>query len=129
MKRKPDRRAARRDNPAKREGAMVTREELFQAVWAEPMTHVAHRFNVSGSYLARVCDSLNVPRPERGYWAKLSVGRAPSKPELPPAEAGTPTSWKPGDYLQRRRPASKQQSGPVAPSASGEGVITHKSVI
>jgi hypothetical protein len=46
-------------------------------VWSEPMLRVAARFGVSSSHMARVCTLLNVPRPERGYWAKLAVGKAP----------------------------------------------------
>lgn len=57
---------------------MISREELYKLVWAEPMTKVAARFDVSGSYLARMCTLLNVPRPERGYWAKMAVGKAPA---------------------------------------------------
>ncbi|MDX3911649.1 MAG: hypothetical protein QHC67_17855 [Sphingobium sp.] len=64
---------------------MVSREELYQLVWSEPMTKIAARFGVSGSYLARICTMLNVPRPERGYWAKLAVGKAPLQPSLPDA--------------------------------------------
>jgi len=37
----------------------VTREELYEAVWAAP-TVVATRFEVSVNYLARVCHHLNV---------------------------------------------------------------------
>ncbi|MFA7386512.1 MAG: hypothetical protein WCZ87_02490, partial [Thiohalobacteraceae bacterium] len=40
------------------------------------MIKIAEKFDVSGSYLARVCTALRVPRPERGYWAKLAVGKA-----------------------------------------------------
>ncbi|WP_295145105.1 hypothetical protein [uncultured Reyranella sp.] len=57
------------------------------------MTTVAGRFEVSSNYLARICDYLNVPRPGRGYWAKLAVGKAPAKALLPPAEPGEPESW------------------------------------
>lgn len=45
----------------------VTRETLYEEVWAEPMTKVAARYGVSSSFLARVCERLNVPRPSRGY--------------------------------------------------------------
>lgn len=82
---------------------MATREELFNAVWAEPMTTLAKRFGVSSSYLARVCDSLSIPRPDRGYWAKKEVGKAPPKPELPEAGPGEPTSWSSGDGVLIRR--------------------------
>ena len=34
---------------------MVTREELYELVWSTPMIRVAEKFEVSGSYLARVC--------------------------------------------------------------------------
>ena len=44
----------------------VTREELYELVWSEPMVAAAKRFGVSGSYLARVCFGLSVPRPPRG---------------------------------------------------------------
>lgn len=86
---------------------MVTREELFEAVWAEPMIALSSRYGVSGSYLARVCDSLNVPRPDRGYWAKMAVGKAPPKPELPMARSGEPTSWSSGDGVLIRRSAPR----------------------
>ncbi len=54
----------------------VNRQELYDLVWPEPMLKVATRFEVSFSYMAMVCTLLNVPRPERGYWAKLAVGKA-----------------------------------------------------
>lgn len=57
------------------------------------MTRIAQRFGVSGSYMARVCAALNVPRPERGYWAKLAVGKAPPPVPLPEAKPGDQLSW------------------------------------
>lgn len=64
----------------------LTREQLYELVWREPMLKVAERFGVSSSYLARVCTELRVPRPERGYWAKLEFGKNPPRPELPPPQ-------------------------------------------
>lgn len=66
----------------------LTRESLYELVWSEPMLKVAEYFAVSSSYMARVCTHLNVPRPERGYWAKLAVGKAPKKPPLPDVPPG-----------------------------------------
>lgn len=54
--------------------AKLTREALYELVWQEPMVTVAARYDVSSSYLARD-ERLNVPRPERGYWANLAVGK------------------------------------------------------
>jgi hypothetical protein len=50
--------------------------------------------------MARVCSVLRVPRPERGYWAKLSVGKAPEKPQLSEAQPGDQLSWSPDGELQ-----------------------------
>jgi len=72
---------------------MVTREELYELVWSQPMTKVCERFDVSSSYMARVCTLLNVPRPPRGYWAKLAVGKAPAAEALPDALPGDQLSW------------------------------------
>ena len=66
----------------------VTREDLYELVWAEPMLRVAARFGVSSSYMVRVCTLLNVPRPVRGYWAKLTVGKAPKQLHLPEPRPG-----------------------------------------
>lgn len=70
--------------------SVITREELYELVWSAPMIKVADKFDVSGSYLARVCTALRVPRPERGYWAKLAVGKAPKRPALPEPQPGDP---------------------------------------
>jgi len=43
------------------------------------MLKVTAQFGVSSSYMARVCTLLYIPRPERGYWAKLAVGKATSE--------------------------------------------------
>jgi hypothetical protein len=95
---------------------MISREELYKLVWAEPMTKVATRFDVSGSYLARMCTLLNVPRPERGYWAKMAVGKAPAQPPLPAALPGDPLHWsKEGERL----PVAKVEA-PKPPVPSGK---------
>ena len=71
----------------------LTREHLYKTVWSEPMLKVASRYEVSSSYMARVCTKLNVPRPEPGYWAKMTVGKAPPKPVLPEAQPGDELYW------------------------------------
>lgn len=91
--------------------APVSREALYSEVWAEPMTTVASRYGVSSSFLARVCASLNVPRPARGYWAKLAVGKRVAQPALPRARPEDALEWTRGqpEPLHARRPL------PVAP--------------
>jgi len=71
----------------------LTREELYALVWSEPMLKVAARYGVSSSYMARVCTLLNVPRPERGYWAKLAAGKVSPVPPLLDARPGDDLVW------------------------------------
>jgi len=80
----------------------VSREALYEMVWSEPMLRVAARLGVSSSYMARVCTLLNVPRPERGYWAKLSVGKAPKQPPLPEPRPGDSLEWTRDGTLPKR---------------------------
>jgi len=82
---------------------MISREELYELVWSTPMMKVAEKSSVSGSYMARVCSLLNVPRPERGYWAKRDVGKAPERPGLPPPLPGDPLFWSQGGELPAPR--------------------------
>lgn len=81
----------------------LTREALYALVWAEPMLKVAIRFGVSSSYMARVCTLLHVPRPERGHWAKLAVGKASRPPALPDVRPGDHLAWS-RDGLLRNTP-------------------------
>lgn len=85
---------------------IITRDQLYNDIWAEPATKVSARYGVSGSFLARVCDRLNVPRPQPGYWAKHAVGKAPAQPALPEAKPGDEVEWTPGGGLPAspRRP-------------------------
>ena len=81
------------------------------------MTKVSEQFGVSGSYMARVCTILNVPRPSRGYWAKLAVGKAPIPEPLPEARPGDQLGWSKEGELRRpakpRRPPQRRPDVPV----------------
>jgi hypothetical protein len=85
------------------------------------MTKVAVRFDVSGSYMARVCELLNVPRPERGYWAKLAVGKAPEPVPPPEARPGDQLYWSKDETL---RPPPKPRQAPQPRSGSRRVTIS-----
>lgn len=89
----------------------LTREALYELVWSEPMLKVAARCGVSSSYMARVCTLLNVPRPPRGYWAKLVVGKALPIPPLPDPRPGDELVWaRDGQQVETNRPLSSPLS-------------------
>lgn len=62
----------------------LTREQLYELVWAMPATKLAVKLGVSDVAIVKRCHKLAVPRPERGYWAKLEYGKIEKKSQLPP---------------------------------------------
>ncbi|MGC4030547.1 MAG: hypothetical protein QM754_02200 [Tepidisphaeraceae bacterium] len=61
----------------------LTRTELYEKLWAEPTTRVARTYGISDVGLAKLCDRHDIPRPPRGYWARLQHGQHPPKTPLP----------------------------------------------
>jgi len=66
----------------------VTRKELYDMVWSEPITTLCKRFGLSDNGLRKHCKALNVPTPPTGYWAKLKAGYKTVIPTLPIEEKG-----------------------------------------
>ena len=64
----------------------LTREELYEKVWSTPGTKLAEELGISDVAITKRCKKLNVPRPSRGYWAKLAAGKKPRKLPLPPTQ-------------------------------------------
>jgi hypothetical protein len=70
------------------EERILTRHELFDLVWSKPMQQLAREFKLSDVGMAKTCKRHNIPRPSRGHWQKLAVGKAPKQPKLPPSPDG-----------------------------------------
>ncbi|MEA4979899.1 hypothetical protein SDC9_33832 [bioreactor metagenome] len=62
------------------------REKLYEEVWAKPVVQVAVQYGVSDVAIHKICKSLNVPVPPRGYWARIRAGEKIKKPHLPAAK-------------------------------------------
>lgn len=103
----------------------ISRQQLYEAVWSTPATHLASRFGVSDSFLARICKRLRVPRPQPGYWAKLAVGKAPPKPALAPAEPGDETYW---EFSSALSPQRHVKSKPTPPNQAQPSETVIKAV-
>ena len=61
----------------------VSRETLYDEVWADPVTEVAKRYGLSDVGLAKLCRTMGIPLPARGYWAKVRAGAKPERTPLP----------------------------------------------
>jgi hypothetical protein len=62
---------------------LLSREELYELVWSEPMTALAKRFGLSDNGLRKRCKSMDVPTPPRGYWERTKHGHRAKRPPLP----------------------------------------------
>lgn len=81
----------------------VSRQELYDQIWSDPISKVAKLHGVSDSFLNRVLSRLNIPKPPQGYWAKQAAGKSlPKRPDLPPALPGDELEWS-RDYVTTAR--------------------------
>lgn len=70
--------------------AKLSREELYELVWKEPLRTLAKRFGLSDVGLKKLCRRNDIPTPGLGYWAKVEHGKSVTKIPLPSAPARTP---------------------------------------
>ena len=58
----------------------LDRRALYELVWSTPMAQLADQYAISDVGLAKLCKRLNVPRPGRGYWARVQAGNCDREP-------------------------------------------------
>lgn len=66
------------------------RATLYEQVWCQPVQQVAEAYGISGVRLGKVCRTLDVPVPPRGYWARMRSGFTVIKPRLKKLDEGEP---------------------------------------
>jgi hypothetical protein len=62
----------------------LSREELYELVWSEPVLKLSRRFGLSDNGLRKRCKAMNVPTPSPGYWQRVANGRRGKRAPLPP---------------------------------------------
>ncbi|MEJ8802122.1 hypothetical protein [Pontibacter sp. H249] len=65
------------------ENNRISRKELYQQVWSEPMTTLARKYSVSDFELRKLCKKWQVPTPRQGYWQSFRAGKQVPIPTLP----------------------------------------------
>lgn len=93
---------------------MLTREELYELVWSTPVRTLAPRFGLSDVGLAKICRGLGVPRPCKGYWARIQHGQKPRRAPLPPKSADAPASRTISASMRRPESRSPPPAVPVS---------------
>ena len=57
------------------EQVILTRRQLYELVWKEPMTTLSKRYAVSGAALRQECINMHIPYPKAGHWEKIKWGK------------------------------------------------------
>ena len=95
------------------EQVTLTRKELYDLVWAQPLSRLAKKYKISDNGLRKICKRMNIPIPAMGHWQKIQYGKRVIVTKLPTKYEGkdeiTLDEKKPGDIdvdspiaLQRR---------------------------
>lgn len=95
----------------------LSREDLYELVWTEPMQALGPKFGMSDVGLKKACRRLRIPTPGRGYWAMKAAGRAPRRAPLPKLPASVPPSQQTITFGRPAKPTPKEKveaTGPVA---------------
>jgi hypothetical protein len=61
----------------------LTRKELYDLVWAEPLSRLAKKYKISDNGLRKICKRMNIPIPAMGYWQKIQYGKQVIITKLP----------------------------------------------
>ena len=61
----------------------LSRSQIYELIWSRPIQQVAPTLGLSDVGLAKLCKRYDIPRPPRGYWAKLRHDQNPPKSPLP----------------------------------------------
>jgi hypothetical protein len=93
------------------EETQITREALYKSIWEKPATILAKELGVSDVGLAKICKRLKVPRPPRGYWRQIEVGKKITIPRLPPTGANDKTTA----WISRSREGEQAESSEIDP--------------
>jgi len=65
------------------ENIELTRKELYDLVWENPLSKLAKKYSLSDNGLRKVCKKLDIPLPKNGYWQKIQYNKKVSKEKLP----------------------------------------------
>lgn len=74
----------------------LSRQDLYDLVWATPVKTLAQRFNISDVGLRKACQRSHIPLPPAGYWAKVAAGKKVTQPSLPARPPGMRDTVTPG---------------------------------
>lgn len=66
----------------------LTRKELYDLVWAEPLLTLSKKYAISDVGLRKICIKMEIPLPKSGHWQKIQFGKKVAKSPLPVEYSG-----------------------------------------
>jgi len=57
------------------EKVTLTRKELYDLVWSEPLSRLAKKYKISDNGLRKICKRMNIPIPAMGHWQKIQYNK------------------------------------------------------
>lgn len=64
-------------------GKKLTRTELHELVWSQPMKDLPEIVGVSAASVKNACRKFDIPVPDCGHWAKIKAGKPTKRISLP----------------------------------------------
>jgi len=65
------------------EQVTLTRKELYDLVWAQPLSRLAKKYKISDNGFRKICKRMNIPIPAMGHWQKIQYGKKVIITKLP----------------------------------------------
>ncbi|MEA3543580.1 MAG: hypothetical protein U9R77_15895 [Pseudomonadota bacterium] len=96
----------------------LSRSQLYELVWSEPLNKVAERLGTSGPRLSQICDAHAIARPEQGHWLRLEMGKPVTVRALEPAPIGVSDTISIGASKRRKVRASPEAGHGLSDAAS-----------
>jgi len=95
----------------------LSRQALYDLVWAIPVKTLAERFRISDVGLRKACQRSHIPLPPAGYWVKIAAGKNVTQPSLPARPPGMRDTVTPGagryDSYSYRQWSDAELLGPL----------------
>lgn len=109
------------------ESIRLTRLELYDRVWSEPVWTLAPTLGLSDVGLKKMCSRMHIPTPYRGYWQKKAAGHTPKRTPLPKvAPSAVPSVLEATFGQSNQELRSPEAQGPVAEQRRYEANADHR---
>jgi hypothetical protein len=87
----------------------LTRKELYDLVWTEPLSRLAKKYKISDNGLRKIYKRMNIPIPALGHWQKIQYGKRVIVTKLP-----TKYDRKDEITLDEKKPGDIDVDSPIA---------------